>query len=217
MLAALSDPSFPALALLRTRDSTDFSIALLDAWAVALDILTFYQERFANEAFLRTAVDQRSVIELAAPGRLPAFARRRRLRGAGLHASERTRIAGQRRSFRPAPGCRASPAPARPRRSSRPPPTSPPSSAGTPCRPRQLCPWPLGAGDTSTWITGTANNINPGDALLFIRRSYGNPSTTGPGRLPLRDRGEHRSAEFREHADLVGRSRSRRRSRPATD
>ena len=65
MLAALSDPSFPALAQLRTRDTTDFSIALLDAWAVALDILTFYQERFANEAFLRTAVDQRSVFELA--------------------------------------------------------------------------------------------------------------------------------------------------------
>src|SRR5271166_701480 len=66
MLAALSDSSFPALAPLRTRDTTDFSIALLDAWSVALDILTFYQERFANEAFLRTAVDQRSVIELAA-------------------------------------------------------------------------------------------------------------------------------------------------------
>src|SRR5580700_12081433 len=65
MLASLSDPSFPALALLRTRDPSDFSIALLDAWAVALDILTFYQERFANEAFIRTAIDQRSVFELA--------------------------------------------------------------------------------------------------------------------------------------------------------
>ena len=30
---------------LRTRDTADFSIALIDAWAVALDILTFYQER----------------------------------------------------------------------------------------------------------------------------------------------------------------------------
>src|SRR5258708_709001 len=65
MLAALSRPSLPALGQLRTRDSSDFSIALLDAWAVALDILTFYQERFANEAYLRTAVEQRSVFELA--------------------------------------------------------------------------------------------------------------------------------------------------------
>ena len=65
MLAALSDPDFPALVALRTHDSSDFTIALLDAWAVALDIVTFYQERFANEAFLRTAVDQRSVFELA--------------------------------------------------------------------------------------------------------------------------------------------------------
>ena len=65
MLAALSDPAFPSLALLRTRDSSDFSVALIDSWALALDILTFYQERFANEAFLRTAVDPRSVFELA--------------------------------------------------------------------------------------------------------------------------------------------------------
>src|SRR6516164_8050292 len=65
MLAALSDPAFPALAPLRTRDTTDFSIALIDAWSVAMDILTFYQERFANEAYLRTATDQRSVFELA--------------------------------------------------------------------------------------------------------------------------------------------------------
>src|SRR5262249_51105786 len=66
MLAALSDPAFPALGLLRTRASDDFTIALLDSWAVVLDILTFYQERFANEAYLRTAVDRRSVFDLAA-------------------------------------------------------------------------------------------------------------------------------------------------------
>ena len=65
MLAALSDPDLPALSALRTRDSSDFTIALLDAWAISLDVITFYQERFANEAFLRTAVDQRSVFELA--------------------------------------------------------------------------------------------------------------------------------------------------------
>ena len=40
---------------LKTRDADDFSIALLDASAVMLDILTFYQERLANESYLRTA------------------------------------------------------------------------------------------------------------------------------------------------------------------
>ena len=65
LLAALSDSNLPALAPLRTRDGSDFSIALLDAWAVALDILTFYQERLANEAYLGTAVDAASVMSLA--------------------------------------------------------------------------------------------------------------------------------------------------------
>jgi hypothetical protein len=53
------------LAALTARASDDPSIALLDAWAVAADVLTFYQERFANEGFLRTATDRRSVLELA--------------------------------------------------------------------------------------------------------------------------------------------------------
>jgi hypothetical protein len=53
------------LAPLRTRASDDPSIALLDAWAVVGDVLTFYQERIANEGFLRTATERRSVLELA--------------------------------------------------------------------------------------------------------------------------------------------------------
>src|SRR5215469_2781218 len=65
LLAALSDSELPALAPLRTRDPSDFSIALLDAWATSLDILSFYQERIANESYLRTAVDSASVFALA--------------------------------------------------------------------------------------------------------------------------------------------------------
>src|ERR1700683_4204370 len=65
MLAALSGSSVPALASLRTRNSDDFSIALVDAWSEVLDILTFYTERLANEAYLGTAVEGRSVFELA--------------------------------------------------------------------------------------------------------------------------------------------------------
>ncbi len=57
-------PSRP-LAGLTTRDSADFSIALLDSWATVADVLTFYQERIANEGYLRTATERRSILELA--------------------------------------------------------------------------------------------------------------------------------------------------------
>lgn len=50
---------------LTTRADDDPAQALLDAWAVAVDVLTFYQERIANEGYLRTATERRSVLELA--------------------------------------------------------------------------------------------------------------------------------------------------------
>ena len=50
---------------LKTRDPNDFAIALLDAWATVGDVLTFYQERIANEGYLRTATERRSILELA--------------------------------------------------------------------------------------------------------------------------------------------------------
>ena len=61
--ARLSDGRWPVLRGLRTRDDDDFTIALLDAWAVTGDILTFYQERIANEAYLRTATERLSILE----------------------------------------------------------------------------------------------------------------------------------------------------------
>jgi hypothetical protein len=65
MKARLSSSAFPQLAALTTRDSRDASIALLDAWATAADVLTFYQERIANEGYLGTAIERRSILELA--------------------------------------------------------------------------------------------------------------------------------------------------------
>jgi len=50
---------------LSTRELDDPSIALLDAWATVADVLTFYEERIANEGFLRTATERRSILELA--------------------------------------------------------------------------------------------------------------------------------------------------------
>ncbi len=64
MLAKLSDHQRPALLNLKTRDDDDFSVALIDAWAVVADVLTFYQERIANESYLRTATERRSVAEM---------------------------------------------------------------------------------------------------------------------------------------------------------
>ena len=50
---------------LTTRDVGDPALALLDAWATVADVLTFYQERIANEGYLRTATERRSIVELA--------------------------------------------------------------------------------------------------------------------------------------------------------
>ncbi len=167
MLAALSDPDYPILQLLRTRDTSDFTIALLDAWAVVLDILTFYQERFANEAFLRTAVDKRSVFELA---RLVGY-----VPSPGVAASAVLAY-----TLSNAPGSPDNvPIPTGTRVQSIPGPGQTPqvfeSSSGVvatiafnaiPVQTSQ--PWQLFGNDTSTWIAGTTNKINVGDALLFI-------------------------------------------------
>jgi hypothetical protein len=50
---------------LTTRDSSDPAIALLDVWAVVADVLTFYEERIANEGYLVTATERLSLLELA--------------------------------------------------------------------------------------------------------------------------------------------------------
>ena len=50
---------------LTTRSLDDPAIALLDAWAIVMDILSFYQERIINEGYLLTATERRSVLELA--------------------------------------------------------------------------------------------------------------------------------------------------------
>ena len=174
MLAALSDPDYPILQLLRTRDTSDFTIALLDSWAVVLAILTFYQERFANEAFLRTAVGQRSVFELArlvgyvpSPGVAASAVIAYTLSSAPGSPDDVLIPAGTRVQSVPGPG--------------QTPQVFESSSDVTamiafnaiPAQTTQ--PWQLFGADTSTWITGTTNNINVGDALLFTTTEAGQP------------------------------------------
>lgn len=60
----LMDRIYP-LRPLTTRDGDDPAIALLDLWALVGSVLTFYQERIANEGYLNTATERRSVLELA--------------------------------------------------------------------------------------------------------------------------------------------------------
>jgi hypothetical protein len=57
--------TFYPLQDLTTRQTSDPAIALLDSWATVGDVLTFYQERIANEGYLRTATERRSILELA--------------------------------------------------------------------------------------------------------------------------------------------------------
>jgi len=53
------------LTRLLTRASDDPTVAFVDAAACVADVLSFYQERIANEGYLRTATERRSVLELA--------------------------------------------------------------------------------------------------------------------------------------------------------
>ncbi|MEU9120289.1 putative baseplate assembly protein [Streptomyces sp. NPDC048506] len=67
MLDRLASPAYPALRGLTVRAPDDPAIGLLDAWAVLGDVLTFHGERIADEGYLRTANEHRS---LALLGRL---------------------------------------------------------------------------------------------------------------------------------------------------
>lgn len=53
------------LAALTTREGSDPTIALLDAWAVIADVVSFYSTRIAAEGYLPSATERRSLVELA--------------------------------------------------------------------------------------------------------------------------------------------------------
>ncbi|MFS8203779.1 putative baseplate assembly protein [Streptomyces sp. CWNU-52B] len=67
LLDRLASPAYPALEGLTVRTPDDPALGLLDATAVLGDLLTFHSERIADEAYLRTADEHRS---LALLGRL---------------------------------------------------------------------------------------------------------------------------------------------------
>lgn len=152
---------------LTTRQTSDPAIALLDGWATVADVLTFYQERIANEGYLRTAVERRSILELA---RLVGY----RLRP-GVAAStylafslddgyKVTIPAGSRSQSIPGPGElpqffeTAEPLPA--------------CAEWNELKPRQTRPQPLAPEDIEMtddlYFQGISTNLKPGDPLLFV-------------------------------------------------
>jgi len=179
MQAALSSADVPALAGLRTRSPQDFSLALVDAWSEALDILTFYTERLANEAYLGTAVEGRSVFELA---RLVGYKPSPGVSASAILAFTLASAPGSPTIVPIAAGTRVQSIPG-PGQTPQVFETSTPITATIPSNaiPAVVTqPWQLFSNDTSTWIAGTANNIHVGDALLFINAPGGTPAIPGP-------------------------------------
>lgn len=64
LLDRLASPAYPALGGLTVRTPDDPALGLLDATAVLGDLLTFHSERIADEAYVRTANEHRSLVLL---------------------------------------------------------------------------------------------------------------------------------------------------------
>ena len=173
MLARLASSDYSALRGLTSRDGADPAVAFLDAWATVADVLTFYQERIANEGYLRTAVERRSILELA---RLVGY----RLRP-GVAASvylaytldpdrDVTLPVGSRAQSVPGPGEQmqsfetAEPLAAR--------------AAWNTLRPRLTQPQNINQRTMHLYFQGTATNLKPNDRLLLV-------FDQGTGRPPM--------------------------------
>lgn len=199
----------PALRGLRTRDPDDPTIALLDAFAVTADILTFYTERLANEAYLGTAIERTSLQEL---GALVAY---RLGRGA---AAETTLAFSLERPPAPLPESMRDPGMAPPvvptaltlpvglRVQSVPGPDELPQTFETveqiEARPEwnalpvaRTKPWTLAASTSELWLAGATTGLSLGDRLWF-----------GSG-TPLAGAWEHRRVVAVEPDDRADRTR----------
>ena len=171
LLARLSSADLPALAKLTTRDTDDFTIALFDALATALDVLTFYQERIANENYLRTATERGSVLELA---RLVGYAP-----APGVAASTHLAFTLQESPGSPENATGPATIPVETRVQSVPGPGEQAQTFETveaiearvewnAIPVQTTIPWVPSKGDTDLWLEGVANQIQAGDVLLIV-------------------------------------------------
>jgi hypothetical protein len=158
----------PALRALATRDASDPAIALLDAWAVVLDVLTFYQERIANEGFIRTATERQSILELA---RAIGYELRPGVAAGTYLAFTLDDVIGSPTSVQLAIGTKAQNVPAQDKK-----PQTFETVEEIEARPkwnamlpqRVISSLPLKPADRKIYLEGTATGLKAGDALLFI-------------------------------------------------
>ena len=186
LVDGLSDSRFKALSHLLTRDADDFTLGLVDAFACSADVLAFYQERIANESWLRTATERVSLQEM---GRLIGY----RLRP-GIAAEtwlaftlEPPRepppnaprepgmfVTGIPAAVRLAAGLKVQSVPG---------PDEKPQSFETveaiDARPEwsAMRPWPSrprlpAQGERAAWLQGVATGLKPGDALLIVGAEF---------------------------------------------
>jgi len=156
---------------LKTRADDDFSIGLLDAWACVADTLTFYQERIANESYLRTATERRSLVELGrlidyrarpgvAAGAFLAFTIEDAPGAPELAAQPLTVAAGLKVQSIPAQGAlpqtfeTVQAIEARPEWNA--------------LRPRLTQDQPIAANMQTITVGGTSTNVRPGDSILIV-------------------------------------------------
>jgi predicted phage baseplate assembly protein len=148
---------------LKTRDASDPAIALLDVWAVVSDVLTFYQERIANEGYLPTATESRSISELAA---LVGYALRPGVAASTFVAYQ---VDGRDDAIIPAGSkVQSIPGPGElPQTFETSTDLTGPAAfsnlAARTARPQILAP-----GKTNIYVAGVANNLNPDDRVLVV-------------------------------------------------
>jgi predicted phage baseplate assembly protein len=173
----------PALAPLTTREPDDPTIALLDAAAAILDVLTFYRERITNEGYLATAGERRSVLELAGaigyelnPGVAAETSLAFTLETAEGSPAEVTMPAGTRAQSVPGQGQQ---------------PKIFETTVGVVARPewnalpgRTTAPDPPARGDTELVLAGTATNLARGDRIVLVGHERENDP--GSGRWDVR-------------------------------
>lgn len=157
-----------ALRALATRDASDPSVALLDSWAVVLDVITFYQERIANEGFVRTATERRSILELA---RAIGYELRPGVAAGTSLAFTMDNVVGSPATVQLAIGTKAQSVPGQDEK-----PQIFETTEEIEARPtwnallpqRFVSSLPLKLGRKKVYLTGTATGLKVGDALLFI-------------------------------------------------
>lgn len=163
------------LAALTSRDPSEPTIALLDAAASVLDVLTFYQERYLNESFLGTAQERGSLVQIArALGYEP---------GPGASASGHLAFSASPLSVDPVTVPAGTAVMAMPAGNAPPPVFETREDlvalAAYNALPvtRRLPLTPLATGDDHVWVEGAAVRAQPGDAVLL----YGTDRLSTPG------------------------------------